>query len=50
MEARSQEPEGIRAALTLAGFFELNAQILASCFWLLASNENKIPVARRITV
>jgi len=48
MEARSQEPEGIGAVL--AGRFELEAEILASCFRLLASNENKILVARRITV
>jgi hypothetical protein len=49
MEARSQEPEGIGAVLALAGCFELDAEIPASCFWLLASNENKILVARRIT-
>jgi hypothetical protein len=48
MEARSQEPEGIGAVLALAGCFKLDAQIPASCFRLLASNENKILVARRI--
>jgi hypothetical protein len=46
MEARSQEPEGIGAVLGLASCFELDMEIPASCFRLLASNENKILVAR----
>jgi hypothetical protein len=45
----SQKPEGIGAVLALAGCFELDAEILASCFRLLASNENKILVAPLIT-
>jgi hypothetical protein len=50
IEARSQETEGIGAVLALGGCFELDTEILASCFRLLASNENKILAVLRITV
>jgi hypothetical protein len=50
MEVRSQEPEWIRAALVIASRLDLDVQILASCFRLLAPNENKIPITLRITV
>ncbi|MGA2262023.1 MAG: hypothetical protein ABSH28_11365 [Acidobacteriota bacterium] len=49
MEARSQKPEGISAVLALGCCFELDTEILASCFRLLASVENKALFARRIS-
>jgi len=47
---RSQKPEVIGVVLAFAGCFEHDAEILDSCFRLLASNENKIIVTLRITV